>query len=214
MADTLTRRATLAGLVLAPGLARAATAPPRADLHFEVWRKGQKIGVHSVVFRGDEAAITVAIAAEMLVKLGPIPVFRYRHQASETWRDGRFATLESHTVSNAKVEQVSATRSETGVAITAGGKTVQASARACPLTHWNSMVLDGPLFNPQTGLVVREAMSRTADTVVLADGRTVNATRYQLRGDAEIVDWYDPVGTWAALRGKVSDGSWIEYRRI
>lgn len=213
MADTLTRRAALTGLVLAPGLARAATAP-RADLHFEVWRKGQKIGAHSVGFHGDDAAMTVAIAAEMLVKLGPIPVFRYRHQASETWREGRFATLESHTASNGKVEQVSAERSETGVEITAGGKTVQASARACPLTHWNCAVLDGPLFNPQTGLVVREAMSRTADTVELADGRTVNATRYQLRGDAEIVDWYDPTGAWAALRGKVGDGSWIEYRRV
>jgi hypothetical protein len=48
----------------------------------------------------------------------------------------------------------------------------------------------------------------------LPDGRTVNATCYKLRGDAEIADLYDPAGAWIALRGKVSDGSSIEYRRV
>lgn len=213
--DALDRRGVLAGLgLLAAGPALAQTAP-RGALHFEVWRSGRRIGAHSVSFHGDDGQVTATIEADMLVKLGPIPLFRYRHDATESWRGGRFMALQTRSVTNGKVEQVSATRVGDAVTIAVGGaRPVLAPANACPLTHWNPNALTGPLFNPQTGALLRESVSRAADTLQMADGRTVSATRYQLHGEAEIADWYAPSDGWIALRGKAMDGSSIEYRRV
>ena len=75
-------------------------------------------------------------------------------------------------------------------------------------------MLQGPLFNPQTGAMVHHRLARTADAAVkLADGRSVATTRYSLTGEAEIIDWYDARGVWTALRAKAPDGSFIDYRR-
>jgi len=214
-ADTLNRRAMFGGLglALAP-LPALAQSRPRSDLHFEVWRSGHQIGSHRVSFRGDDHELVAEIEAEMRIKLGPVPLFDYRHHGTETWRGGRFASLETRSVTNGRVEQVSAERTDAGVAITTGpGKTLRASTQTCPLTHWNAGVFEGAMFNPQTGAILRETIARSVDTVSL-DGRSVGATCYRIRGDAEIADWYDPAGTWIALRGKASDGSSIEYKRV
>ena len=182
---------------------------------FEIWRNGAHIGAHQLSFTGGERDFRVAIAADMLIKIGPIPVFHYRHEGTETWRDARFASLETHTTSNGAREQVSAVRSGEEVAITSlRGPPLQAPGDAHPLTHWNAAVLQGPLFNPQTGKLVRERVERSAgQTARLADGRSVAATRYTLAGAAELVDWYDAADTWTALRGKAPDGSYVDYRR-
>lgn len=206
-----------AGLAVAGGaLASPAGGEGRQGLAFEVWRNGQKIGRHRVDFRGTASDFAVTIDAQMLVSLGPLPVFRYRHQATETWRGGRFASLQSHTTSNARREQVSAIAGAGGVAITTrAGRSLLAPAGALPLTHWNPKAFDGPMFNPQTGAVIHETVSRLPGQAArLANGRSVSATRVTLTGEAQIVDWYDLQGAWTALRGKVSDGSFVDYLRV
>lgn len=218
---SLTRRMILAVAALAASapraLAQGTAAPPlRRDLGFSVWRKGVQIGRHRVSFTGGPADFNVAIEAEMLVKFGPIPVFHYHHQATEVWRQGRFESLQSRTTSNGKLESVSARRTAEGVAIArgAGRPAVQAPGEAHPLTHWNMAVLQGPLFNPQTGALVHERAVRSAgEPLRLEGGREVSATRYSLSGDAQIVDWYDEADAWAALKGRAPDGSTVDYRR-
>ncbi len=214
---SLGRRKVLAtGLwFLGPARVLAQSAPPRRPVAFEIWRQGHKIGAHSVGFQGDAQDFTVAIDAELLVKIGPVPVFRYHHQASEVWRDGRFSQFESHTTTNGSVVHVTAVRGVDGVSVTTSkGQVLHAPAGARPLTHWNAAVLGGPVINPQNGQLPRERVTRTpGDTVQLADGRKVSATRYTVTGDAALTDWYDADGVWTALKAKAPDGSLIDYRR-
>ena len=210
------RRTLLAmGLCLAaPSRLLAQAVPVKSPVSFEVWRGGEKIGAHTVGFQGGEQDFTVAIAAEMVVRFGPLPI-HYKHHATETWHGGRFASLESATQSSLWRDRVSAVRSADGVAITTGrGRVIQAPADTHPLTHWNSAVLQGPVFNPQTGKLTHERVSRSPDeTVRLADGRSVAATRYAMTGDVELSDWYDGKDVWTALHGRLPDGSYIDYRR-
>ena len=227
MDPSLTRRTALAAAalgVLAPSafMPRAVAQPApgapggRRSRAVTIWRNGSHIGRHHVGFESGAAGLAVAIEAEMLVKIGPIPVFNYHHQATETWRDGRFAALQSRTTTNGKREEVAASRTAEGVAISRGAALppVQAVADAHPLTHWNAEVLQGPLFNPQTGAILHLHVVRSAgEPLRLADARTVSSTRYALTGDTEITDWYDDGGAWAALRAKGPDGSYVEYRR-
>ena len=215
----LTRRLLLAGAMATSSLMTARALPPRAPgdrlLVFEVWRNRHLIGHHSVSFQGGDEDFLVSIEATMAVTLGPISLFKYHHQASETWRGGRFAGLRSHTVTNGKTEQVTAIRTPDAVVVKTQVATRTFASATLPLTHWNRHALEGPLFNPQTGAPMREKVSRQDGQVVrTAAGTPSPATRYSLSGDAEIVDWYDPGGAWFALQAKVRDGSSIDYRRL
>lgn len=195
------RRFLLAGgLAAFPGLALAAT-PASRRLAFSVLRNGTKIGEHVMSFSGDPTSPTVTTDVRMAVKLGPVPVFRYRHHAVERWTGGRFTGLETTTDSNGKAERVSARRTETGVVIETAKGRIIGPAGVRPFTHWNPEVFAGPLFNPQEGKLLK------------ITARKVSATQWSVRGEAEIDDWYDEAGVWTALKGRLKDGSTLEYRR-
>jgi hypothetical protein len=88
-----------------------------------------------------------------------------------------------------------------------------APADALPLSHWNSRGLRNPLFNPQTGSILKERVThQDGDALHLPDGRSIQATKFTLTGETEITDWYDETGDWVALRGRLKDGSYLDYR--
>jgi hypothetical protein len=61
--------------------------------------------------------------------------------------------------------------------------------------------------------MLREHIARQeGDALRLPDGRSIQATKVTLIGDTEIVDWYDETGAWVALRGRLKDGSYLDYR--
>lgn len=210
-----TRRLLLAaGALLAAPSPLLAAAPANRRLVFTVLRNGERIGEHRMSFSGDAASPTVSTEIDMAVKLGSVTVYRYRHTAREVWADGRFESLESVTDATAGDRKVSARRTASGVLIRTGRREVLAPAGTSPLTHWNSKVLTGRLFNPQEGDLVRiTAAPKGVRPVMLADGRSIEAQVWSLRGEAEIDNWYDKAGVWTGLKGRLKDGSVIEYRR-
>jgi hypothetical protein len=211
-------RRTLVAAAFAAAAAPAAWAQalrPDGRLVFSVARNGRTIGRHSLVFSGGAEDFSVAIDAAFRVGLGPLSLFDYRLLATETWRGGRFAALQSHTITNGKRDQVSAVRRPGGVAIQTLSASHTLPPEAMPLTHWSQRAFDGPIFNPQTGALMRETVARApGQTLRVADGRSLSATRYALTGEAEITDWYDEAGVWVSLRAKAQDGSVVDYHRL
>ncbi|MES2341164.1 MAG: DUF6134 family protein [Pseudomonadota bacterium] len=196
------RRLIAGGLAcLAPGLALAAV-PAARRLTFSVLRNGTRIGEHMMAFSGDPAAPVVTTEVRMTVKIGPVPVFRYHHRAVERWSSGRFVSLETRTDSNGKAERVSARRTEGGVIIETAGARITGPANVRPFTHWNPEVFSGPLFNPQEGKLLK------------VTARRISPGQWAVRGEAEIDDFYDEAGVWTALKGRLKDGSILEYRRV
>jgi hypothetical protein len=213
----LTRRSLMVGgLAMIPtaGAWAQATEVAKRRVAFDVYRNGQVIGAHTVDIEGDPSELKVRTDADFLVKIGPIPVVRYAFQSLETWRDGRFSLLESHTQTNGRSEQVRAVSSASAVTIQTGhGQSHTAPADAVPLSHWNSHALRNPLFNPQTGALLKVRVARQeGETLRLPDGRSIQTTKVTLVGDSDITDWYDEQGDWVALRGRLKDGSFLDYR--
>jgi Family of unknown function (DUF6134) len=201
MPSPMSRRALiLAGLALpfAPTPGWTAARP----LTFAVFRNNAMVGEHRVEFTGDETALTARIDAAMTVRLGPVPVYRYRHTATERWASGRFVSLQTQTNGNGRKLRVVAEATAAGVTIESPSGKVRAPLGAAPLSHWNQAVLTGPLFNPQEGKLLKIRATR------LGPGH------WALRGEAEIDNWYDADGAWKALRGVLEDGSRMDYRRI
>ena len=221
--SSLRRRQVLAGglalvgtVAFGPLASAAIAAPPGGVLDFEVRRMGQLLGHHRMVFTRQADGLVAETQVDFMVKLGPLSLFRYSHRARETWSEGRFQSLQTSSLTNGRAQAVRADRTEDGVRIEpAQGQPYLADAASLPLTHWNRRIMDAPLFNPQDGKLMRErATARGPDVVRTADGRSLNATRYSLTGETQIDDWYDQDGVWAALQGKVRDGSTLEYRRV
>jgi Family of unknown function (DUF6134) len=185
------------------------------NLCFNVMRNGGRIGQHSIGFRAEGGILIASISLEIMVRLGPIPLFRYSQKVSETWRDGGFLTFESETDENGKRHRVRATRTAENVIVessTTGRKVF--GPQAIPLTHWNVLCMERPLFNPQDGASVPARVEARGDEVVaLADGGKVQATRYSLLTKPVLDNWYDGERVWTALRTSGTDGSTIEYRR-
>jgi hypothetical protein len=213
----------LAAAVLRPALAAtganpgvAPAVPAQDSLAFQVSRNGSQIGTHRIDFTRDITAVTARIRADFRVGFGFITFYRYHHQGTEQWQGGQFQSLDTATNDNGKHFQVRARRVAGGILIQATGLPDQmAPANALPLTHWAIAAMDAPLFNPQTGKMLREeAQKRGLSTVALADGTRITATGYDLAGEAPIEDWYDKNQIWAALNGRGKDGSAIAYRRI
>ncbi|THD68748.1 DUF6134 family protein [Phenylobacterium sp.] len=198
----LSRRTILAGgllLPLAPGLVRAAAR----NLNFAVFRNGSKIGEHVINFSGDGSTLTAVTDAAMTVKIGPVPVFKYHHHAIEHRADGAFASLETATTTNGKDEHVLAERTGAGVRVDCNYGKATLAADANPMTHWNPQIFGGPpLFNPQTGKILKVRTAR------------VTPGHVTIRGEAEIDDFYDETGAWQSLTGKLDDGSHVEYHRV
>ncbi len=200
--DLISRRGLLAGgLALIAAPARSAE-PAGRRLGFAVFRNGAKVGEHHMVFSGEVGSPVVTTQVEMAVKLGPIVAYRYRHQAVERWTGGRFASLETITDANGRAQKVSARRGAGGVAIETARSRIVAPSDASPLTHWNSAAFAGPLFNPQEGKMLKVTATR------------IGARQWAVRGEAEIDDLYDEAGVWSGLKGKLKDGSTMEYRRL
>lgn len=201
-----------ASLILVPVGVRAAPGlPPGRKLAFAVFRNGARVGDHLMTFAGEPGGLTISTQVVMTVKLGPVPVYRYSHRAVERWSGGRFASLETATNGNGKIQKVIARRTDGGVIIEAArNDRITAPASALPLTHWNAEALSGPLFNPQEGKMLKVAARRVGRETL----NGVAATRWSLTGETQIDDWYDANGAWLALRGKLPDGSTMEYRRL
>jgi len=186
-----------------------------AQLAFAALRNGRKIGEQHMTFDRGESLIAHTLT-EFTVTLGPIALYRYRHEATERWRSDRFEGLETRTRDNGKMLQVSARREDGGITIsTAAGAVLRAPKDALPFTHWNRGIAKAPLFNPQDGKVLRVTVAKpVSGSVMLADGSSRRAEGVAFRGDAEIEDWYDGDGAWIGLTGRLKDGSMLEYRRL
>jgi hypothetical protein len=216
---SLSRRAAILGsFALAPMLrsAPAYGAPSEDRIAFEVVRHGSVIGAHQVSFERSGRTLRAHIDCKMHVGFGPFTFFHYHHQGLEVWEDGVFQTLDTTTDNNGPQLAVSARRTAAGVEIRARGAAPGlAPVGALPLTHWNLACMSAPLFNPQDGALIHEtATCAGPDTVTLANGSHIAATRYALNGAAPIDDWYDGGRAWTALRATVKDGSILQYRRV
>jgi len=195
------RRALLiggVGLVL-PG---AALAGPPPKLAFNVFRNGTKVGQHHLAFSGADGDWTVTTDVDMVVKVGPVPVYKYKHNAVEKWSAGKWQSVEATTNGNGKITKASA-RAMGGYTQIVGPKgAVRGPADAAPLSHWNQASFGKPLFNQQEGKLLKVTCTR------------IKPGHWQIRGEAEIDDFYDGQGNWVGLSGKLEDGSKLDYKRI
>jgi hypothetical protein len=212
---------------LAAGLAATGWADAKADvpagapaggvLRFRVRRRGSLIGTHQLDFAPTGAAgLVVRVAIDIRVGFGPIPLYRYRHRATETWAAGKLAALSTETSDNGSPLAMSATRDAAGLHVQ-GSKTAAylAPEGAIGTTYWSTRTLDAPLINTEDGRLLKTSIASLGRRLVpTAAGADVLASGYTISGDLRLTLWYDTERHWASLRFLAHDGSIITYERF
>jgi hypothetical protein len=203
---------------------------PRADVwqrswEFEAYLDGRRIGQHRFFVHDDGARKRVRSEAEFDVRVLFVPVFRYRHEATEVWEHGCLRELEAFTRENGRETEVRAGPAAGGTALAAesalaiqardeaGSRAHSVNACASSFAYWDRALLEHrPLVNAQTGEPIDATIERLGPDPLLLDGVEIAASRYRLMADAqEIQLWYDEQGTWIGLATTV-DGRRLEYR--
>jgi hypothetical protein len=212
------RRAVLLGGagVLCAGMAPELPVPAGDRLTFRIIRKGSDIGRHVIEFSPDGDALTVNIAVDIAVGIGPIVLFRYTHRATEHWRGQALVSMNTETNEDGTRTHLTLQRVGSGLVVQSSKfPTYVAPGNALPGSHWNEKMLDGPIINTEHGKLLRPQVTALKEEAVpVASGGTIEARHFAVRGDANLDTWYDDTPTWVGLRFVAHEGSEIRLERM
>ncbi len=203
----------LAAIIMAPASALAQPWQPRDGerIVFDVLRNGGSFGTHVVAFSRQGDALTVDTDIELRVAFGPITLFEYIHDATETYVDGRLLRLGARTKKDGRWKTLSAQATEAGLKVAGEAFSGVLTGRVIPSTHWNVDQMKQPaMFSTETGeMLPMSVADRGIERVRTANGM-IEARRYDVKSDLDASFWYDAQGRWVKC-AFVAEGSKIEY---
>jgi hypothetical protein len=204
----------LASLAAKPAAAMTLPVPQSGRIAFRMLRKGDVIGSHALDFSQAGGRLAVAVSIDILVKLGPVPVYRYRHRATEIWQDGVFSSIESVTDRDGTPQRMRAELAPQGLVVE-GSKAPRyvAPPNIYATTYWNKVMLQRAVINSEDGRLFNVMPQALAEETVPVAAGTLRAKHYKLDGDLPLDLWYDAAGQWAHLVF-TKDGSTIIYEKL
>jgi hypothetical protein len=159
--------------------------PASNKLAFHIIRKGSAIGERSVDFAQAGDALTVSVAADIVVGISPIALFRYTHRATVHWQAGQVVSIDATTNDGGTPPHMRARRDESGLVVE--GSTASryvAPPRSLPGTHWNRAMLNAPFINTEDGRLMSPRVTLVGmENVEVTDG-SIQCQHYAVRGDA------------------------------
>ena len=195
--------------------------PESGKIEFAVYRKGDKIGRHTLTFTEEADELIVDVNVNLKVRLLFITVYRFEHKAKEVWNGGHLTSFVSETKQNGNEWYIDAAcHSEKMIVNSNEGQHV-VSESLFPSTYWNVASLDvSRWLNTQFGSPVDVNISAVGYETVTAIGKPMETLRYKVTGmiaetqrPVNLDLWYGDDGELMKLQFHAADGSLIEYRR-
>ena len=189
-------------LIVAAWLLAATAASAQArDWHFRVLLDDAEIGRHRFTLRENGAGRELRSEARFTVTFLAIPVYRYEHQATETWSDGCLRALDSRTDDDGERLAVNWRAPEGGCHMS--------------FAYWNPQILKADrLLNAQTGEMQPVQVQALGEESIEVRGTRVRAQRYRLSAPRLQIDiWHDD-GNWVALESLAKGGRRLRYELL
>jgi len=215
------RRTLVLGWALWAGLCAAAQAQAAEPPDVRTWRFEARldevpIGEHRFELQGRDGAPQVLHSdASFVVRLLGIPVYRYRHRATEHWRDGCLQSLVADTDDNGRQQAVRATRAADRLQVQAPGGDTLLEGCVLSFAYWHpALRQQAQLLNPQTGALEPVRMQRMDDAPLPVRGRPVAAQRWRILAPGQTIDlWLAAAdGAWIGLDALLDGGHRLSYR--
>ncbi len=216
--DTLRHRAVL--LLCATLAGGAHAVPPPAEWQFTVRLDGKPIGTHRFVLAGaDERSAQLRSEARFDVTLLGVPLYRYRHEATERWSEGCLASIEARTDDNGRRTELLGQAQGRGFALQLRGdravSPLPQPAGGCLMSfaYWNpALATQTRLLDPGSGRV--EPVAIGVPPAVASDLESAGGALRGLRigGLAQPIDVWYADGRWVGLDTVVDGGRRLTYR--
>ncbi len=208
-------------LWLACGILLLPIGAQAQQFDFGAYLDGKRIGFHrfTVERTGPDEAYLVRSHAEFDVKVLWVSVYRYRHTAVETWRNGCLQSIDTQTQVNRERTTLTGHTTAAGFEVdvassssssnSPGGDTRHETLPLCVASYayWNADLLQqhDELLNSQTGKYqsVQRILANASDRTLL-----------ELKGSDFRIDvlYADSDGSWVGLHTTVEGGRSLDYR--
>ena len=167
--------------------------------NFRVYLDNRPIGEHHFTMRSVGERREMHSSARFDVRVLLLNVYRYRHDATESWQDDCLRALRSETETNGKRQQVRAEYADCIMSF----------------AYWNPrMVQARQLVNSQTGVLTPVSITPVGTETIKVREQQRSARRYHIAGEQLAIDlWY--VGDeWVALESATEGGRRLRYQLI
>jgi hypothetical protein len=199
-------------LILTPVAYANTWQPANGDkLEFDVLRDGGAFGHHIVTFKREGEKLTVVTDVDLKVTFGPLTLFEYFHDVTETYVGDKLTWVGSRTKNEGKWKTLSAQAHGAGLKVAAEAYTGTLGGVVIPSTHWNQEEMkQAAMFSTETGEMLPMTVKDRGMERVKIGGQTIEARRYDVDSELDASFWYDARGRWVKCAFE-AEGSKIEY---
>ena len=147
------------------------------QINFQVQLNEKDIGFHEFNVQND----TISNKAQFDVKLWFIPAYKYRHTATEVYKDNCLIQLESETQDGADFFELSSLADSAFFKIKVNDKDYNHPACSQTFRYWDIQFTEQSLaINPQDGEIFKLSFSKDEDEEVKTKTNTFLANKYTL----------------------------------
>lgn len=211
--------AVVAVLLWAGGAAASETFPrgwaQDGLIKFKVYRNENPLGV--VMLRFDVKKDKYVVDTQTLFdyRVGPFTLYYYALRARDEWDGEGLVRAQGAVNDDGEVYLVDGKAEEAGFRFSGKeGEHLAPRASSVPSTYWNTALTDATkLIDLQYGRLRNIEMTEIGAETIEAEGRSVEAVHYEMRGDLDLDIWYDRRGEWVKMRF-LHDGADFDYVRV
>ena len=185
------------------------------QINFQVQLNDKDIGFHEFNVQND----TISNKAQFDVKLWFIPAYKYRHTATEVYKDNCLVQLESETQDGADFFELSSLADSAFFKIKVNDKDYNHPVCSQTFRYWDIQFTEQSLaINPQDGEIFKLSFLKDEDEEVKTKANTFLANKYILRANNDedekfhIELWYEQNSKkWIKLKSYLKDDNVITY---
>ena len=185
------------------------------QINFQVLLNDKDIGFHEFNVQND----TITNKAQFDVKLWFIPAYKYRHTATEVYKDNCLVELESKTQDGADFFELSSLPDSAFFKIKANNRDHNHPACSQTFRYWDIQFTEQNFaINPQDGEIFKLSFSKDLDEEVKTKTNTFLANKYTLHAinnqdeKFHIELWYEQNSNkWISLKSYLKDDNVITY---
>lgn len=191
----------------------AAGAAVEQEWQFRVYLDDRPIGYHSFSITRDGQHKHVRSRADFDVTFLKIPLFKYRHENDEYWKNQCLTSISSKTDQNGENFSVTGTTSEQGFRLVSNQGATTLPPCVSTFAYWDrSFLRNDRLLNSQTGEYLEVNVDELGKQSIQVRDTAVTANRYRLTAESLDIDlWYSAADQWLGLQSTTSKGRVLRY---